>query len=69
VSKLEHGTLQPRGEVMFRIAEYFKLRIEDVFQRVGGNPPGSKFLAPICCLMATLLQRRMLRDERFSCPI
>jgi putative transcriptional regulator len=31
VSKLEQQDLQPSGEVMFRIAAYFKLRIEDIF--------------------------------------
>jgi DNA-binding XRE family transcriptional regulator len=35
VSKLEAGSLQPSGEVMFRIAGYFKLRLEDIFQRAG----------------------------------
>ena len=36
VSKLEQHALQPSGEIMFRVAEYFKLRIEDVFQRGTG---------------------------------
>jgi putative transcriptional regulator len=37
VSKLEQGDLQPSGEIMFRIAEYFKLRIEELFQRADGE--------------------------------
>ena len=37
VSRLEQGVLQPSGEVIFRIAEYFKVRVEDVFERVGGK--------------------------------
>jgi putative transcriptional regulator len=32
VTKLENNDIQPSGEVMFRIANYFKCRIEDVFQ-------------------------------------
>jgi putative transcriptional regulator len=43
VTKLELGSLQPSGEMMFRIAEYFKLRVEDVFQREGGAKAGSLF--------------------------
>jgi putative transcriptional regulator len=35
VTKLEQGKLQPSGEVMFRIAAYFKVRIEDIFERAG----------------------------------
>jgi transcriptional regulator with XRE-family HTH domain len=37
VSRLEQQELQPSGEVMFRVAEYFKLRIEQVFQRAPGE--------------------------------
>ena len=48
VKRLEKGDLQPSGEVMFRIAEYFKCRVEDVFQRVpeSGKPSlvGSQFV-------------------------
>ncbi|MGA2177025.1 MAG: helix-turn-helix transcriptional regulator [Verrucomicrobiota bacterium] len=32
VTKLENNDIQPSGEVMFRLANYFKCRIEDVFQ-------------------------------------
>ena len=40
VTRLEKGELQPSADVMFRIAEYFKCKVEDVFQRVpkGGKP-------------------------------
>ena|ERR1017187_1459210 len=37
VTRLEQGTLQPSGEIMFRIAAYFKVQIEDIFERVGGK--------------------------------
>jgi DNA-binding XRE family transcriptional regulator len=43
VTKLERGGLQPSGEVMFRIAAYFKGRIEDIFERVGGKPTRQHF--------------------------
>jgi DNA-binding XRE family transcriptional regulator len=43
VTKLERGGLQPSGEVMFRIAAYFKGRIEDIFERVGGKPTRPHF--------------------------
>jgi DNA-binding XRE family transcriptional regulator len=43
VTKLELGNLQPSGEMMFRIAEYFKLRVEDVFQREGAAQAGRLF--------------------------
>jgi len=32
VTRLENMDIQPSGEVMFRIAHYFKCRVEDVFQ-------------------------------------
>ena len=32
VTRLENMDIQPSGEVMFRIAGYFKCRIEDVFK-------------------------------------
>jgi DNA-binding XRE family transcriptional regulator len=40
MTRLEKGDLQPSGDVMFRIAGYFKCRVEDVFQRApkGGKP-------------------------------
>ena len=31
VTRLENMDIQPSGEVMFRIANYFNCRIEDVF--------------------------------------
>ena len=34
ITKLEQGKLQPSAEVMFRTAEYFGCKIEDVFQRL-----------------------------------
>ena len=43
VTKLELGRIQPSGEVMFRIAEYFKIRVEDVFQHEGGANGGRLF--------------------------
>jgi DNA-binding XRE family transcriptional regulator len=43
ITKLEVGSLQPSGEVMFRIAEYFKIRVEDVFQRERAPKAGSHF--------------------------
>jgi putative transcriptional regulator len=32
VTRLENMDIQPSGEVMFRIANYFNCRIEDVFK-------------------------------------
>ena len=32
ITRLEDMEIQPSGAVMFRIAAYFKCRIEDVFQ-------------------------------------
>jgi putative transcriptional regulator len=32
VTKLENNDIQPSGEVMFRIANYFNCRIEDAFE-------------------------------------
>ena len=43
VTKLELGTIQASGEVMFRIAEYFNVRVEDVFQRADGTQAGRPF--------------------------
>ena len=40
VSKLESHAIQPSGEVMFRIAGYFKTRIEDIFS-TGLLPSGN----------------------------
>lgn len=37
VCHLENGNLTASGEVMFKIAAYFKLRIEDVFQFTVGE--------------------------------
>src|ERR1035437_4987776 len=67
VTKLERGGLQPSGEVMFRIAAYFKGRIEDIFERVGGNPHGSIFLTPNRCLMSTLFQSFSSAPAKLVC--
>ena len=32
VTRLENMDIQPSGEVMFRIADYFDCRIEDIFK-------------------------------------
>jgi putative transcriptional regulator len=32
VTRLEKGELQPSGDVMFRIARYFKCSVDDIFQ-------------------------------------
>jgi putative transcriptional regulator len=37
ITKLEQGKIQPSCEVMFRIAEYFKCKVEDVFQHLRGG--------------------------------
>jgi putative transcriptional regulator len=39
VTHLENGRIQPSAETMFRIAEYFGCRIEDIFKRTDG--PGA----------------------------
>jgi putative transcriptional regulator len=44
VSKLESGSIQPSGDVMFRIAGYFNLRLEDIFQLVGKTASGQRFV-------------------------
>ena len=31
ITKLENGTLQPSGRVMFRIADYFGCGVDDIF--------------------------------------
>lgn len=36
VTRLEGGQLQPSGEMMFRIAGYFRCPIEEVFRLVAG---------------------------------
>jgi DNA-binding XRE family transcriptional regulator len=39
VTRLENNDIQPSGKVMFRIADYFKCRIEDVFKpKMAGFP-------------------------------
>ena len=37
VTKLENGQSQPSAEVMFRVAQYFGCRVEDVFQYTPGS--------------------------------
>jgi putative transcriptional regulator len=37
ITKLEQGKIHPSCEVMFRIAEYFKCKVEDVFQYQKGG--------------------------------
>ena len=37
VTRLENNDIQPRGEVMFRIAAYFQCRIEDIFKPETAN--------------------------------
>jgi DNA-binding XRE family transcriptional regulator len=34
ITRLEKNDIQPSGDVMFRFAEHFKCRIEDLFRRV-----------------------------------
>ena len=34
ISRLEKNDIQPSGDVMFRFAEHFKCKIEDLFKRV-----------------------------------
>ena len=45
VTRLEQGTLQPSGEVMFQIAAYFKVQIEDIFERVDGKSSQRHFFS------------------------
>jgi DNA-binding XRE family transcriptional regulator len=37
ITRLENNDIQPSGNVMFRIAECFKCKVEDVFRRVPDN--------------------------------
>jgi len=37
INRLENWDIQPSGEKMFRIAEVFKCRIEEIFQHVPEN--------------------------------
>ena len=54
VTRLEQGGLQPSGAVMFRIAAYFRCRIEEVFQWDNkGGATGRFFLGPKSCLSGT----------------
>ena len=46
VTKLEQGKVQPSGEVMFQIAAYFKVRIEDIFEHVGKASEQRHFFSP-----------------------
>jgi len=34
ITRLENNDIQPSGDVMFRFAEHFKCKIEDLFKRV-----------------------------------
>jgi DNA-binding XRE family transcriptional regulator len=34
ITRLENNDIQPSGDVMFRFAEHFKCKIEDLFWRV-----------------------------------
>ena len=34
ITKLENGALQPSGRVMFKIADYFGCRVEQIFRYV-----------------------------------
>ena len=45
ISKLEDGSIQPSGEVMFRIAAYFGRRIEEIFQLVQVQPAKANLFA------------------------
>jgi transcriptional regulator with XRE-family HTH domain len=45
VTKLEHGTMQPSGEMMFRIAKYLGQPLIEVFQHaqtINGKPSFSE---------------------------
>jgi putative transcriptional regulator len=43
ITRLENWDIQPKGEVMFRIAKHFDCRIEDIFQPEN-SVHGSKLL-------------------------
>lgn len=34
ITKLENGSLQPSGRVMFKIADYFGCRVDEIFRYV-----------------------------------
>jgi putative transcriptional regulator len=40
ITRLENMDIQPSGQVMFRIAAYFKCRIEDIFHPEAVNGKG-----------------------------
>lgn len=37
VTRLEKNDLQPSGEIMFRLAEYFKCKVDDLFRHLPDN--------------------------------
>ena len=37
ITKLESGALQPSGRVMFKIADYFGCKVEEIFRYVPDN--------------------------------
>ena len=45
VTRLERGDIQPSAEALFRIAAFFKRRVEDVFQVVAEDKPSENFPA------------------------
>jgi DNA-binding XRE family transcriptional regulator len=46
ITRLEAGILQPSGNVMFRIAGYFRVPIEQIFQHVEEQNPKQIFFGP-----------------------
>jgi putative transcriptional regulator len=47
VTRLEQGNLQPSAGVLFRIAGYFKCRVEDIFEHVPDSGAGGFFTPPV----------------------
>ena len=43
VTRLERGDIQPSAEALFRVAVFFKRRVEDVFQLVAENKLAASF--------------------------
>jgi len=43
VTKLEHGKMQPSGEMMFRIAKYLGQPLEEVFQHAQATNESPSF--------------------------
>lgn len=46
IAKLENGTAQPSAELMFRAAQYFGSRIEDIFSYVADTKPWEALFLP-----------------------